>query len=81
MEIDCTQILKNGKIFIYRKKYVVKGASLERLVQMTNLDHQDGIMRLARKLKNLGVDDALRAKGAVDGDDVAIGDFSFEFVQ
>lgn len=48
---------------------------------MTNLDHQDGIMRLARKLKNLGVDDALRAKGAVDGDDVAIGDFSFEFVQ
>ena len=62
-------------------EYVVKGASLERLVQMTNLDHQDGIMRLARKLKNLGVDDALRAKGAVDGDDVAIGDFSFEFVQ
>ena len=62
-------------------EYVVKGASLERLVQMTNLDHQEGIMRLARKLKNLGVDDALRAKGAVDGDDVAIGDFSFEFVQ
>ncbi|TGY17710.1 GTPase ObgE [Lactobacillus intestinalis] len=62
-------------------EYVVKGASLERLVQMTNLDHQDGIIRLARKLKNLGVDDALRAKGAVDGDDVAIGDFSFEFVQ
>ncbi|TSO26242.1 GTPase ObgE [Lactobacillus sp. LL6] len=62
-------------------EFIVKGDSLERLVQMTNLDHQDGIMRLARKLKNLGVDDALRAKGAVDGDDVAIGDFNFEFVQ
>ena len=62
-------------------EYVVKGASLERLVQMTNLDHQDGIMRLARKLENLGVDYAFRAKDAVDGDDVAIGDFSFEFVQ
>lgn len=61
--------------------YVVKGESLERLVQMTNLDHQDGIMLLARKLKNLGVDDALRQKGAVDGDDVAIGDFDFEFIQ
>ena len=47
---------------------------------MTNLDHQDGVMRLARKLKKLGVDDELRAKGAVDGDDVYIGDFSFEFV-
>lgn len=62
-------------------EFVVKGEGLERLVQMTNLDHQDGIMLLARKLKNLGVDDALRNKGAVDGDDVVIGDFSFEFVQ
>ena len=62
-------------------EFIVKGDSLERLVQMTNLDHQDGIMRLARKLKNLGVDDTLREKGAVDGDDVAIGDFNFEFVQ
>lgn len=62
-------------------QFVVSGASLERLVQMTNLDHQDGIMRLARKLKNLGVDDALRDKGAVNGDDVAIGDFNFEFIQ
>lgn len=62
-------------------QFVVSGASLEKLVQMTNLDHQDGIMRLARKLKNLGVDDALRDKGAVNGDDVAIGDFNFEFVQ
>ena len=48
---------------------------------MTNLDHQDGIMRLARRLKRLGVDDALREKGAVNGDDVAIGEFVFEFVQ
>ncbi|GAA3629622.1 GTPase ObgE [Lactobacillus hamsteri] len=62
-------------------EFVVTGEGLERLVQMTNLDHQDGIMLLARKLKNLGVDDALRNKGAVDGDDVAIGDFNFEFVQ
>lgn len=29
---------------------------------MTNLDHQDGIMRLARRLKRLGVDDALRER-------------------
>lgn len=62
-------------------EFIVKGEQLERLVQMTNLDHQDGIMRLARKLKRLGVDDALREKGAVNGDDVAIGKFVFEFVQ
>lgn len=60
--------------------FVIHGAGLERLVAMTNTDHQDGIMLLARKLKGLGVDDALRAHGAVNGDDVQIGDFSFEFV-
>ena len=62
-------------------EFVVKGESLERLVEMTNLDHHDGVVRLARKLMHLGVDEALRKKGAVDGDDVAIGDFNFEFVQ
>ncbi|WP_281828767.1 MULTISPECIES: GTPase ObgE [Lactobacillus] len=61
--------------------FIVKGEGLERLVQRINLDHQDGIMLLARKLNNLGVDEALRKAGAENGDDVAIGDFNFEFVQ
>lgn len=61
--------------------FEIKGESLERLVERTNLDYQDGVLRLARKLKNLGVDEALREKGAVDGDDVIIGTFNFEFVQ
>ena len=61
--------------------FEIKGENLERLVERTNLDYQEGVMRLARKLKNLGVDDALRKKGAVDGDDVIIGSFNFEFVQ
>ena len=60
--------------------FVVTGNKLERLVQRTNLDHTDGIMLLARKLKRLGVDEALRENGAVTGDDVSIADFTFEFV-
>lgn len=60
--------------------FVVTGNKLERLVQRTNLDHTDGIMLLARKLKRLGVDEALREKGAETGDDVSIADFTFEFV-
>ncbi len=61
--------------------FIVKGDYVERLVQMTNLEHQDGVLFLARKLKKLGVDEALRKKGAVNGDDVFIGKFNFEFVQ
>ncbi|RMC48739.1 GTPase ObgE [Lactobacillus sp. ESL0228] len=61
--------------------FEIKGERLERLVKRTNLDYHDGVVRLARQLKNMGIDDALRAKGAVDGDDVVIGTFNFEFVQ
>lgn len=62
-------------------QFVIKGEKIERIVAMTNTEHQEGIMLLARRLKNMGVDDALREKGAQDGDEVVIGDFTFEFVQ
>lgn len=61
--------------------FEIKSEGLTRLVERTNLDYRDGVLRLARKLKNLGVDEALREQGAVDGDDVIIGTFNFEFVQ
>ena len=60
--------------------FIVTGNKLERLVQRTNLDHTDGIMLLARKLKRLGVDEALRENGAVNGDDITIADFTFELL-
>ncbi len=58
----------------------ITGEKLERIVQRTNLDHTDGIMLLARKLKSVGVDEALRNKGAQNGDEVTIVDFTIEFV-
>lgn len=61
-------------------EFEVTGAALERLAAMTNLDHQDGVMRFARQLRHLGVDDALREAGAVDGDAVSIGQLTFDFV-
>ena len=60
--------------------FEITGERIESLVQRTNLDHNDGVMLLARKLKNMGVDNALREKGAQNGDDVTIGNFSFEYV-
>ena len=60
--------------------FVITGERIERLVQRTNLDHNDGVMLLARKFKNMGVDNALREKGAQNGDDVTIGNFTFEYV-
>lgn len=48
---------------------------------MTNLDHEESLMRFARQLRAMGVDDALRAKGARGGDLVRIGSYTFEFVE
>ncbi|WP_173585301.1 GTPase ObgE [Companilactobacillus kimchii] len=60
--------------------FVVKGDRVELLLQRTNLDHQDGIMRFARQLKSMGIEDALIEAGAESGDSVTILDFTFEFI-
>lgn len=61
--------------------YIVEGAYIERLMRMTNLNSHDSIQRFARTMRNMGVDKALREKGAENGDTVRIGDFEFDFVE
>lgn len=60
--------------------WVLGGDKLEKLFAMTNMDHEESIRRFARQLRGMGVDDALRERGAKDGDLVRIQDFVFEFV-
>nr|WP_306438928.1 GTPase ObgE [Loigolactobacillus binensis] len=61
--------------------FVITGEKVERLYQMANLDHDDSIMRFARQLRGMGIDEALRAAGAKNGDLVQIDEFTFEFVE
>ncbi|HJE15677.1 MAG TPA: GTPase ObgE, partial [Lapidilactobacillus dextrinicus] len=61
--------------------FTVTGERIEKFVKMTNLDHQDGIMRFARALQNWGIEEALRDAGAENGDTIVIADFSFDFVE
>lgn len=61
--------------------WILSGEKIEKLFQMTNFDHDETVMRFARQLRGLGVDEALRARGAKDGDIVRIGNFEFEFVE
>lgn len=60
--------------------WVLSGAKLEKLFVMTNMERDESIMKFARQLRGMGVDEALRERGAKDGDIVRIGDFEFEFV-
>lgn len=59
--------------------YVLTGKKIERLVQMTSFSSDDALKRFALKLRNMGIDDALRKAGAKNGDTVRILDFEFEF--
>ncbi len=61
--------------------FVVKGAEMEKLMKMTNLNSYDSVQRFSRMMRKMGVEEALRQKGARDGDTVRIGEFEFEFVE
>lgn len=60
--------------------WVLTGEKLEKLFVMTNMERDEAIMKFSRQLRGMGVDQALRERGAKDGDIVRIGNFEFEFV-
>lgn len=57
----------------------VSSRRAERAVATTNLDNDEAVRRLQRKLISMGVERALEEAGAKRGDDVVIGGASFEF--
>jgi GTP-binding protein len=61
--------------------YVLSGGSVERLFKMTDFSREDSIRRFARQLRGMGIDDALRERGAKDGDTVRLLQFEFEFIE
>ena len=60
--------------------WVLSGEKLEKLFVMTNMERDEAIMKFSRQLRGMVVDQALRERGAKDGDIVRIGKFEFEFV-
>jgi GTP-binding protein len=48
---------------------------------MTDFSREESVRRFARQLRGLGVDAALRERGAKDGDIVKLMEFEFEFIE
>lgn len=61
--------------------YVLSGYTIERMFKMTDFNFDQSVRKFARQMRALGVDDALRERGAEDGDIVRILDFEFEFIE
>ena len=57
----------------------VTGPAIDRIIHQTNFSQEASVQRFARTLRHLGVDDELRAMGAIDGDTVRVLEFEFEF--
>lgn len=74
---------KESKFVIkrYNEDYVLESEDVERYMKRFNMTSQDAVMRFARMLRNMGVDEELRRRGARDGDTVRIGEYSFEFFE
>lgn len=58
----------------------LSGEKIERLFAMTNFDRDESVKRFARQMRAMGVDDALRERGAQDGDTVCLFKYEFEFI-
>ena len=61
--------------------FELTGNKLKLLFDRTDFTKDEAVKRFARQLRSLGVDDALREKGAKNGDTIRIFEFEFEFIE
>ena len=61
--------------------FVISGPHIEKMFKMTNFSRDESIRRFARQMRGLGVDEALRERGAKNGDIVRLLEFEFEFIE
>ncbi|MEK3882698.1 GTPase ObgE [Paenibacillus sp. PL2-23] len=93
-EVEEVKEIEERKVYSYEKKeditftihredeiFVVESEGIARMMKRMNLNSYDAVMRFARTMRRLGVDDALRKAGAKDGDMVQVADFAFEFFE
>lgn len=74
-------VMRDDPIKVTRenRSWRVGSRRVERALAVTDLDNEEAVTRLQRKLVGLGVERALEEAGAKRGDEVLIGDTSFDF--
>lgn len=62
-------------------QWKLEGERIEKLFNMTDFANENNVYRFGSTLRKMGVDQALRDAGCIDGDLIFIKDYSFEFVE
>lgn len=58
-------------------EFIVKGPAVDRLMGRVNLEDNESLYYFQKTLRNLGIDDALKAAGVEEGDTVRFNDWEF----
>ncbi|MDD3383263.1 MAG: GTPase ObgE [Bacilli bacterium] len=64
-----------------QNQFEIKGERIEKLYKMTNISDDQGFMYLTSTMRKMGIEKALKDKGAKDGDTVNLLDFSFTYYE
>lgn len=60
--------------------FVLSGEGIEKLFKMTDFSRDESVRRFSRQMRGMGIDEALRQRGAKDGDIVKLMEYEFEFI-
>ena len=61
--------------------FELTGAKLKLIFERTDFTKDEAVKRFARQLRSMGVDEALREKGAKNEDTIRIFNYEFEFIE
>ena len=83
MKVYDAHLEKKGPVYSISRPsehlFIISGEEVEEHYQRINLSTDQGVAKLISYLNSLGINDALREKGARDGDEVRLLDFIFEY--
>ena len=82
-EVVSSRVLPDDGFTIRRENdtFYVEGAAMQRFIDSVNFDDEESLNWFHRTLRDRGIIQALRDKGAQEGSTIAIGDMEFDFVE
>ena len=83
-EIEVVESVLPDDGFTIRREnnvFYVEGAAMQRFIDSVNFDDEESVNWFHRTLRDRGIIDALRQKGAGEGSTISLGDMEFDFIE